>query len=69
MLERQRLKRLKLYQYLLILVRTLLILFLVLAFARPTLTLQLNMLGDSAQTTAVILLDNGIHMHRYDITY
>jgi hypothetical protein len=66
MLERQRLKRLKLYQYLLILVRTLLILFLVLAFARPTLTPQLNFLGDSARTTAVIILDDGLQMHRYD---
>jgi hypothetical protein len=65
LLEKQRLKRLKLYQYLLILIRTLIILFLVLAFARPTFTGQ-SSISSGARTTAVIILDDGIHMRRYD---
>jgi len=66
MLEKQRLKRLKLYQYLLILIRTILLLFLVLAFARPALTSRDSFLGKKASTTAVIVIDNCINMLRYD---
>jgi hypothetical protein len=66
MLERQRLRRLKLYQYILIIVRSLLILFLVLAFARPAGISSGNLLSKEAQTTAVIILDNAINMRRYD---
>jgi hypothetical protein len=65
-LEKQRLKRIKIYDYLLILLRTLIILCLVLAFARPTLTTSTLFSSKNARTTAVIILDNGINMSRYD---
>ena len=65
-LEKQRLKRLKLYEYLLILIRTLIILTLVFAFARPTLTTQSAISSQAARTTAVIILDSGLNMRRYD---
>ena len=65
-LEKRRLKRIRIYQYLLILVRTLLILFLVFAFARPTLTGQAILPDQTARTTAVLLLDSGINMRAFD---
>ena len=64
-LEKHRLRRLKLYQYLLILIRTLIILFLVLAFARPTFTGQ-SLIGGGARTTAVVVIDDAVYMRRYD---
>ncbi len=66
LLEKQRLKKLRLYQILLILLRTLLIIFLVLAFARPTFTETTATSDGSARTTAVIVVDNGVNMNRYD---
>jgi len=65
-LEKQRLKRLKLYEYLLIIIRSLIILMLILAFARPTLTTKPVISSQGARTTAVILLDSGLNMRRYD---
>jgi hypothetical protein len=65
-LEKQRLKRIKIYDYILILLRTLIILCLVLAFARPTLTSNTLFSSKNARTTSVIILDNGINMSRYD---
>ncbi len=67
MLEKQRLKKVKLYQFLLILIRTLIIIFLVLAFARPTLTGEWTITQNaSARSTAVIILDDGLNMRQYD---
>jgi len=65
-LEKQRLKRLKLYEYLLIIIRSLIILMLVFAFARPTLTTKPVFSDEGARTTAVIILDSGLNMRRYD---
>jgi hypothetical protein len=65
-LEKQRLKRIKIYDYILILLRTLIILCLVLAFARPTLTSNTLFSSKNARTTSVIILDDGINMTRYD---
>ncbi len=62
-LESKRIRHLRLYQLLLIALRTLFIVFLVLAFARPT--LQTSLLpGQSAQVTAVIVLDDSYSMQR-----
>lgn len=66
LLEKQRLKRIKLYDYLLILLRTLILLTLILAFARPTLTSNSLFSSGSARTTSVIIFDTGINMSRYD---
>jgi hypothetical protein len=66
LLENQRLKRIKIYDYLLILLRTLVILTLILAFARPTFTNKPFFSQQTARTTSVIILDSGINMRRYD---
>ncbi len=61
-LQKTKIRRIKLKQWLLLLIRVLIILFLVMAFARPT--LKTISLGDSsaAKTTAVIVLDNTFSM-------
>ena len=66
LLENQRLKQIKIYDYLLILLRTLVLLTLILAFARPTFTSKPVFSQQSARTTSVIILDSGINMRRYD---
>ena len=65
-LEKQRLKRIKIYDYILILIRTLILLSLILAFARPTFTSKSILSSKSARTTSVIIFDTGINMNRYD---
>ena len=66
-MEKRRLKKVKIYQILLIIIRTLLIVLLVLAFARPTFSGAWSILQEpSANTTAVIILDDGLSMRSYD---
>lgn len=66
-LQRQKIRRLKIRQILLLVLRTLLILILVLAFARPALkSSQSAALEAGARITAVILLDNTLSMGRQD---
>jgi len=70
MLESKRIRQLRIYEYLLILIRTLFIIALVLAFARPT--LKSSGTGtDEANVTAVIVLDDSYSMHSYaqSLTY
>ena len=62
-IENQRIKRVKLFQFLLILVRTLFIVFLVLAFSRPTISTYRG--GSNAQTTALIILDDSYSMQSF----
>jgi hypothetical protein len=66
LLEKKRLKNIKLYQYLLIFIRTLFLLFLIISFARPTFTGKVDILGDTTPTTTIIIIDNGINMHSFD---
>ncbi len=61
-LQNKRIRQIKLYQILIILLRMLFIIFLVLAFARPTLRHFLTSKNNGAQTTAVIILDNSYSM-------
>ena len=66
-MEKRLLKKVKIYQILLIIIRTLLILLLVLAFARPTISGAWSILQEpSANTTAVVILDDGLNMRQYD---
>ena len=66
-MEKRLLKKVKIYQILLIIIRTLLILLLVLAFARPTISGSWSILQEpSANTTAVVILDDGLNMRQYD---
>jgi len=66
-LQRTKIRRLKLRQLLLLFLRTLLILLVVLAFARPTLRDGfLEGIGSKARTTAVILVDDSFSMSAAD---
>lgn len=62
-LKNQQIRRLKIRQILLLILRTLIILFIVLAFARPTLKghLSTNM-RSAANASAVLILDNSLSM-------
>ena len=66
MLEKQRLNKINIYQYLLIIIRTLIVAMLILAFARPTLITDFNWAEGTARTTSIIILDTGINMRYYD---
>lgn len=61
-LQKTKIRRIKLKQWLLLLLRVLIIMFLVLAFARPTLKTISFGETSSAKTTAVIILDNTFSM-------
>jgi len=63
MLQHKKMRRMKLRQWLLLILRALIIGLLVLAFARPTLKTQSFLLkGSNVRTTAVIILDNSMSM-------
>jgi len=66
LIEKQRLNRISIYQYLLIILRTLIIAFLVMAFARPTLMTGTTLGSSMARSTAVLILDSGVNMRYYD---
>lgn len=62
-LQRKKMRRVRLRQLILLLLRTLIVLFIVLAFARPALKGVLSAgLSTRARTSAVILLDNSFSM-------
>ena len=62
-LQKSRIRKLKLKQWLLLALRTLIIIFVVLAFTRPALRTGFGFLpGTSAKTSAVIVLDNSFSM-------
>ena len=66
-LQRSRIRRLRLRQWLLLLLRTLLVLLVVLAFARPTLHGTLpDAWGGAAHTSAFILVDDSYSMTAVD---
>jgi hypothetical protein len=61
-LQNQKIRRVKVRQILLLILRTLIVLFLVLAFARPTCRSNSTMAGNHSSTSAVIVLDNSVSM-------
>jgi len=62
-LQNQQIRRLKIRRILLLILRTLIILVLVLAFARPTLKGRLSTgVSSAAETTAIIIMDNSLSM-------
>ena len=61
-LQKTKIKRLKLKQILLLILRTLIVVFAVIAFARPALKSSLPVLGSHAKTSVVIILDNSFSM-------
>ena len=63
-IENHRIKRVKLFQILLIVVRTLFIISLVLAFSRPTIS-TFSGGTTNAQTTAFIILDDSYSMQSF----
>jgi hypothetical protein len=66
-LQKTRIRRIKIRQWLLLLLRTLLVVALVMAFARPTLEGPLaGAVGERARTTAVIIIDDSYSMTALD---
>lgn len=65
-LQKTKIRRIKLKQWILLVLRVLIILFLVLSFARPALETVSFGVGSSAKTTAVIILDNSFSMSAVD---
>lgn len=62
-LQKNKIKKVKIKQWILLLLRTLLIIFLVLSFSRPSLkTALFGENGSTAKTTAVIIVDNTYSM-------
>ncbi len=61
-LQKTKIRKIRLKQVILLILRTLIIVFIVLAFARPTVKSELPLLGTYAKTDAVILLDNSFSM-------
>lgn len=62
-MQKRQLRRLRIRQWLLLLLRMLIILAVVMAFARPT--LKEGLVGSHAAVSAVILIDNSASMQRY----
>ncbi|HCA80475.1 MAG TPA: hypothetical protein DEP53_12155, partial [Bacteroidetes bacterium] len=66
-LEKTKIRRLKLRQILLMILRTLLVLLIVLAFARPTIRGSFaGSIGSHARTSAVLLIDDSFSMTTED---
>lgn len=61
-LQRTQVRRLKLQQWLLLVLRTALVIFAVLAFARPVVPTSLPVLGSQVRSSIVIILDNSPSM-------
>ncbi|HYF02289.1 MAG TPA: BatA and WFA domain-containing protein [Patescibacteria group bacterium] len=61
-LQKTKIRRLKLRQILLLILRTLIVVFAVIAFARPAIKSSIPALGTHAKTSVVILLDNSFSM-------
>ncbi|KXB97619.1 MAG: hypothetical protein AA908_05705 [Chlorobi bacterium NICIL-2] len=65
-IERTQVRRLKLQQWLLLVLRTLLVVLAVLAFARPVVRTSLPVLGGQVRSSVVIVLDNSPSMDTQD---
>ncbi len=65
-LQRSQIRKLKLKQIILLILRTLIIIFAVLAFARPTVKTALPFFGSYAKTSTVIIVDNSFSMEVSD---
>lgn len=65
-LQKSQIRKLKIRQILLLILRTLLIIFIVLAFSRPVIKGTLPGMTNYAQTSAVILIDNSPSMNYSD---
>lgn len=65
-LQRTQIRRIKLRQLLLLILRTLLIIFVVLAFSRPAIQTAGGVIGADANTTAALLFDNSASMDVYN---
>ncbi len=65
-LQKTKIRRIKLKQWILLILRVLIILFLVLSFARPALETVSFGVASTAKTTAVIVIDNSFSMSAVD---
>ncbi len=67
-MSRKEMRRLKIRQILLLIIRTLMILLLVLAFARPTLKTGGQLWAGRSSVEMVFILDNSLSMNRLEVT-
>ena len=67
-LQKTRIRKLKIKQIILLILRTLIIIFAVMAFARPTVDASLPLMGQYAKMSTVILIDNSFSMDISDET-
>jgi len=65
-LQKSKIRRIKIKQWLLLIIRSLIILFLVLAFARPTISTNYFGSSSAAKTSAVFIIDNTFSMSAID---
>lgn len=65
-LQQKQVRKLKLQQLLLLIIRTLLVVFAVLALSRPTIKSSLPLLGSTSRSSVVILVDNSGSMEAAD---
>ncbi|HRK59804.1 MAG TPA: BatA domain-containing protein, partial [Candidatus Kapabacteria bacterium] len=65
-LQKTSIRKFKIKKILLLILRTLIITFIVLAFSRPTIQTSLPVLGTHAKTSAVIIIDNSASMNISD---
>jgi len=65
-LQKTKIRRIKLKQIILLILRTLIIAFIVLAFSRPTIESNLPLVGTYAKSSIVILFDNSFSMDASD---
>lgn len=65
-LQKNRMRKITIRQWLLLLLRTLIVVFLVLAFSRPALKGNFGTLGSHAKTSLLIILDNTASMTLHD---
>ncbi len=61
-MQKEKIRQVKIRQILLLILRTLLILFLVMAFLRPTLKSNAAFVGDDANTAMAVIVDNSLSM-------
>ena len=65
---RKEMRRLRLRQILLLIIRTLILLLIVLAFARPTLKVSNSILSGQSATEAVVIIDNSLSLNSLQIS-
>ncbi len=67
-MARKEMRRLKIRQILLLILRTLIIILLILVFSRPTIRTEASLLTNRSVSEVVILIDNSLSLNRLELT-